>query len=231
MDRCKESIAKAFDDVVADYEPIWNIVDRRWKMLHTPLHATGCYLDPRLFGIDITKNDEVMGGLYAAIEKLIPDLATAKIVRAQLRAYKLEEGIFGIAATKEDRDNTLLGGWWEFYASGAPELQNFAVRILCQCSSASTCERNWSSFEQIHTKRSRLLFGRLGDLVYVQSNLHLATNNLNKDSENIETPNFEPMSFTLEEDIEPECESSGSEHESMSPPCALDEHDLDDIRS
>jgi hypothetical protein len=56
----------------------------------------------------------------------------------------------------------------------APELQNFAIRVLSQGSSASACERNWSSFNHIHSKkRNRLLSGKLEDLVYVHSNLQL----------------------------------------------------------
>jgi hypothetical protein len=51
MDRCKEAIANAIDNVEIDYKEIWEVVDRRWKMMYRLLHATASYLDPRLFGI------------------------------------------------------------------------------------------------------------------------------------------------------------------------------------
>ena len=55
-----------------------------------------------------------------------------------------------------------------------PILQNFVVRILSQTASSSGCERNWSVFERIHTKRrNRLEHQRLNDLVYVHYNLRL----------------------------------------------------------
>lgn len=48
------------------------------------------------------------------------------------------------------------------------------MRLLSQTSSSSGCERNWSVFERIHTKRrNRLEHQRLNDLVYVAYNLRL----------------------------------------------------------
>eukprot|EP00253_Pinus_taeda_P032318 PITA_32318 len=78
--------------------------------------------------------------------------------------------------------------------AGAPELQNFGIRILSQGTSASACERNWSSFDHIHSKkRNRLLSGRLEDLVYVRSNLQLAMKNVAKESSNSSTPWINPV--------------------------------------
>ncbi|XP_027098997.2 uncharacterized protein [Coffea arabica] len=64
--------------------------------------------------------------------------------------------------------------WWKLYGCDAPNLQKLAIRILSQTVSSSGCERNWSVFERIHTKkRNRLEHQRLNDLVYVHYNLRL----------------------------------------------------------
>lgn len=64
--------------------------------------------------------------------------------------------------------------WWVCYGGDAPILQKLAIRLLGQTSSSSGCERNWSLFERIHTKRrNRLEHKRLNDLVYVTYNLRL----------------------------------------------------------
>ena len=73
MDCCKESIAKSFNNVENEYMEIWEMIDKRWKMLHSPLHAAACYLDPRLFGIQRHNDAEVMSGLYDAIERFVPN--------------------------------------------------------------------------------------------------------------------------------------------------------------
>ena len=83
-----------------------------------------------------------MNGLIDAIEKLHPDPTIAGLVRSQLRAYRLEEGLFGTQSTKYDRSRSDPVLWWDFYGPEAPELQTFAIRILSQGSSASVCERN-----------------------------------------------------------------------------------------
>eukprot|EP01018_Ginkgo_biloba_P026413 Gb_24593 [translate_table: standard] len=89
MERCKEAIARVFNNVIDDYKLVWNMVDFRWKMIHIPLHAAACHLDPRSFGFKRNGDKEIMSGLYEAIEKLHPDRELAKKVREQLRAYKL----------------------------------------------------------------------------------------------------------------------------------------------
>jgi len=77
-------------------------------------------------------------------------------------------------------------------------LKNFAIRILSQPCSASGCERNWSVFERIHTKkRNRLEHKRLNDMVYVQYNLRLRRNQLlnrTPASGNITLDDFDPSS-------------------------------------
>lgn len=68
----------------------------------------------------------------------------------------------------------VLDAWWEMFGNKVPNLQKIVVRILSQPCSASGCERNWSMFEHIHSKkRKRLAVQRLNDLVYVHYNLCL----------------------------------------------------------
>ncbi|KAL4570479.1 hypothetical protein LXL04_026134 [Taraxacum kok-saghyz] len=64
--------------------------------------------------------------------------------------------------------------WWDSYGAETPELRNFAMRILSLTCSSSGCERNWSAFEMVHSKkRNRLQQKRMNDLVYVMYNLKL----------------------------------------------------------
>lgn len=50
------------------------------------------------------------------------------------------------------------------------------MRVLAQPTSASSCERNWSTYDFVHSKRrNRLCHARADKLVYVFSNLRLLT--------------------------------------------------------
>jgi hypothetical protein len=98
--------------------------------------------------------------------------------------------------------------WWESFGSHCPQLQRFAIRVLSQPCSASGCERNWSVFEKIHTKRrNRLEQKRLNDLVFVQYNLRLRRNQLlNKrpDTDPIVLDDVDPTSDWVAETHPPE---------------------------
>ncbi|VAH58026.1 unnamed protein product [Triticum turgidum subsp. durum] len=66
---------------------------------------------------------------------------------------------------------TILVDWWRSYGGRAVELQRFAKRTVSLCASSSGCERNWSAFEHIHTKkRNRLQHRLLNDNVFVSYN-------------------------------------------------------------
>jgi hypothetical protein len=110
-------------------------------MMHSPLHEAVCYFDPILFGVS-RNQDEVMGELYKAIDKLNQDPLIVALLRSQLRAYRLEEGIFRTKATKYDMSRKYPQSRWNFYGSKAPDLQCFVIHILSQRSSATTCKRN-----------------------------------------------------------------------------------------
>ena len=101
--------------------------------------------------------------------------------------------------------------WWESFGSHCPQLQKFAIRVLSQTCSSSGCERNWSVFERIHTKkRNRLEQKRLNDLVFVQYNLRLRRNQLlNKrpDSDPIVLDDVDPNSEWVVETRPPEFEA------------------------
>jgi len=68
----------------------------------------------------------------------------------------------------------LIALWWESYGGEGKELRKIAMKILSLTCSATGCERNWSTFDQVHTKRrNRLEQQRLNALVYVKYNLQL----------------------------------------------------------
>ncbi|KAK9053403.1 hypothetical protein SSX86_030037 [Deinandra increscens subsp. villosa] len=64
--------------------------------------------------------------------------------------------------------------WWGEYGDDTPELKEFAMKVLGLTCSASACEHNWSTFNQVHTKRrNRLTAKRMNDLVYIMYNKEL----------------------------------------------------------
>ncbi|VAH79875.1 hypothetical protein VPH35_053130 [Triticum aestivum] len=64
--------------------------------------------------------------------------------------------------------------WRTVHGTSAKDLKKMAIRILSLTFSSSACERNWSAFERVHSKkRTRLGQKKLNDLVYVMFNKRL----------------------------------------------------------
>ncbi|XP_052119071.1 uncharacterized protein LOC107494867 [Arachis duranensis] len=166
MRNAKETIKTNFDCVKKSYEPIWEIIDGRWEsQLHRPLHAAAYYLNPH----------------YHYEPNFMEE---RKKVGLQLPDFHYARGLFRNETAKSSRKTMLPAEWWDFYGDSCPELKKFAIRVLRLTCSSSGCERNWSAFEMVHTKRkNRLHQKKMNDLVYVMYNLKLKGKQIRKTPE------------------------------------------------
>ncbi|XP_059669339.1 uncharacterized protein LOC132314495 [Cornus florida] len=158
----------ASSNVVADINfNMWNI------QLHHPLHAAGHFLNPEYVysNPNIEQDEEVMGGLYQCIERLVPTTEVQDKISLELSRYMKADGLFGSSIAVRQRKSRAPADWWSAYGSTTPNLQKFAIKILILTCSASGCERNWNVFEHLHSKkRNRLTQCRLNDLVFIKIN-------------------------------------------------------------
>ncbi|XP_057755684.1 uncharacterized protein LOC130974860 [Arachis stenosperma] len=187
MRNAKETIKTNFGCVKKSYEPIWEIIDGRWEsQLHRPLHAAAYYLNPHYhyepnFMVD---DADIKIGLYSCLKKLVPNQEERKKVGLQLPDFHYARGLFGNETAKSSRKTMLPAEWWDFYGDSCPELKKFSIRVLSLTCSSSGCERNWSAFEMVHTKRrNRLHQKKMNDLVYVMYNLKLKGKQIRKTPE------------------------------------------------
>ncbi|XP_057779683.1 uncharacterized protein LOC130998269 [Salvia miltiorrhiza] len=158
MKKAKEAIAK------------WDC------QLHRPLHAAGHFLNPDILydNKQLEFDMEVTRGLYDTIERLVPSKDVQDKILVEMASYKSCGGLFGSDFAERRRKKIPPAQWWRMYGHSAPNLQQLAIKILGLTCSASGCERNWSVFEQIHSKkRNRLEHKKLHDLVYVKYNQKL----------------------------------------------------------
>ncbi|XP_073120500.1 uncharacterized protein [Henckelia pumila] len=174
MDRAKEAIAASFNMNEEKYRGVFEIINRRWNVqLHHPLHAAGYFLNPEFFYTNpyIENDAEVLEGLYKCIARLVRGEDLQDKITNQLEKYKNAEGLFGLPMAIRQRASKSPADWWSSYGASTPELKAFAMKILYLTCSSSGCERNWSVFEHIHSKkRNRLSQQRLNDLVYIKYN-------------------------------------------------------------
>lgn len=179
----KEEIVQICKGAKDMYEPILDIIELKAKdRLDGPLHLAGYLLNPYYFYRDdeSQKDPKCMSALLTCVESFFPDDYDKQnlVCNNELLKYKEMEGIFGrkIAVSGRSKNDEHFNpvSWWSNYGSETPNLQFMAMKILSLTTSFSGCERNWSTFEGIHTKkRNRLDATRMRDLVYVQFNSKL----------------------------------------------------------
>ncbi|XP_035837154.1 uncharacterized protein LOC110930875 [Helianthus annuus] len=163
-DKGVKAIFKGKEDL---YKPYTDIIDARWKkMLCSSIHCAAYWLNPayQYDKKNLYKGKEVFKGFLEMVEK---NFSVNEVIDITTSLGKFRDGEECFSRSSAVASRKPNGGDY-------PLMQNFAVRILSQTASSSGCERNWSVFERIHTKkRNRLEHERLNDLVFVHYNLRL----------------------------------------------------------
>ncbi|XP_011622806.1 uncharacterized protein LOC105420525 [Amborella trichopoda] len=117
----------------------------------------------------------MMIGFNKCVDVLVLNLDIQDIIYAdELINYKYSLKSFGSPMAMRQRTKIDPANWWSQHGCSSPNLQKLAIWILNLTTSSSSCERNWSTFEGIYTKkRNRLESNRLNELVYVKYNQFL----------------------------------------------------------
>lgn len=150
------------------------LVENRWDVLFSPLHAAGYILNPRYLGRGQAKDKTVMRGWKATLERYESDSAGRRFLREQLSSFWRLEGSLGDEDAVDCRDKMDPVAWWENFGFEIPQLQTLAIKVLSQVSSVALCQEIWqnSSFPCRETA-NRLGVDRVEDLVFVRNNLRL----------------------------------------------------------
>ncbi|KAL4554175.1 hypothetical protein LXL04_039712 [Taraxacum kok-saghyz] len=151
-------------------------IGSKWeKQLHRHLHAAAYYLNPRFrWSPDVSEHGEIKRGLFHVMDTLVKNNEEYMKIEDQLITYKDKKGLFSYRGSLASYKTRPPVKWWEQYGDDTPEFKAFAVKVLGLTCSASACERNWSTYNQVHTKRrNRLNTQRMNDLVYIMYNKKL----------------------------------------------------------
>lgn len=189
----KEEISVRFNNKYSQFQEVWAIMDKRWdSKLKTPLHRAGYYLNPFYYysnKVDIELDGSFREGLVTCVGKMVKDEQEHDHIMEEIERYQERDGSFGrqIASRQCKNKNFDPAKWWLNHGTSAPHLRKLAARILSLTCSSSACERNWSVYEQVHTKRrNKLLHDRMKDLVFVKFNSKLKQMRENKNRDPIE---------------------------------------------
>ncbi|AQK99346.1 hAT transposon superfamily protein [Zea mays] len=181
--KAKREIKEAFGNVESRFKDVMAVIEKKMNgRLDSPLHLTAFLLNPHYSYANPSIFDEpkMNEAFISCVEQFYyhDEDQQEQAANFELKKFQNREGPFSkkLARTFQNYDYN-PASWWRLYGTETPALQKMATRILSLTSSSSGCERNWSGFEGIHTKkRNRLATTRLNKLVYIQFNNRLMNN-------------------------------------------------------
>nr|KAJ0218212.1 hypothetical protein LSAT_V11C300139100 [Lactuca sativa] len=89
-------------------------------------------------------------GLYMCLERMCPCDNLTTMIDLKFDQFTNARGLFGLKLAKNTRKEKSL-------IAEKTELREFAIKILSLTCSPSGCERYWSAFEVVHSKRRNQL--------------------------------------------------------------------------
>ncbi|GBG72927.1 hypothetical protein CBR_g12649 [Chara braunii] len=173
MDSAVEKLRESRHFTEAEKDELEGIIMRRWNTMTSPLHCAALFLDPEYRASRPESDAEIVGRFWTWLYSWCKEAAYREV---DAEVYSWIEGT-GRHTTENARTQARTmqpARWWRKWCSDMPILQKQAVRLLGQGSSSSSCERNWSLFERIHSRlRNNLGTVKLSTLVFNKWNQHL----------------------------------------------------------
>ena len=100
---------------------------------------------------------EISQGRKLAFRRLFQDRDLLYEVEAGFVEFSCATGRFGGYDVVEDRGVKKPYNWWATHGATCPILQKLALRIISQVTPSSSCETNWSTYDNLYNlKKSRL---------------------------------------------------------------------------
>ncbi|GAV88827.1 LOW QUALITY PROTEIN: DUF659 domain-containing protein/Dimer_Tnp_hAT domain-containing protein, partial [Cephalotus follicularis] len=156
MFRTKMTIKNLFNNR-KKYKPYTNLLKFRWdRHLRKNLHAVAYFLNPAfMYDSGRVEKMEIMQSMYDLFEKK-SICKNGETAMSEIKLFRERHGSFGRDIAIKLLNTMQPDEWWRLFGHSAPNLPNLqkvAIRLLSQTSPSSGCERNWSVFERIHTKK------------------------------------------------------------------------------
>ncbi|KAG6492527.1 hypothetical protein ZIOFF_047490 [Zingiber officinale] len=124
--------------------------------------------------IMLKRDIEVSRERKKCIERYYSNSSERRSVNEEFASFSAAIDDFSDNDSMRDRGLMSPTKWWVIHGASTPTLQSLALKLLGHPSSSSSCERNWSTYNFIHSlKRNKMTPQRAEDLVYVHYNLCL----------------------------------------------------------
>ncbi|POO01158.1 Calmodulin-binding protein [Trema orientale] len=162
MERAKEIIKQRCSANESKYMKILELFEYRRQYIIHPIHAAAAFLNPAYMHSEKFEEDcEMKKGINFILESLVScDEKEAFMRQVQVYREKLASLFTTTATTMMKTSHPRI--WWDYCGDALPVLKKYAVRILSQPCSSSTC-----------AKRNELTTNMFDNLVHMRMNMFM----------------------------------------------------------
>lgn len=196
--KAREAITLHFANNKTTLKFITDILDKRCgKYFCRPLFGACAFLNPKLYYVGKDAGDPLIHkyemDFHSCLTRMVGDRDVKMTIISDVQKYKNRMEYFAMDLATSSIGTLEPLKWWDSFGIATPKLMNMAKRILSLSCTSSSCERNWSTFDFIHTKKgNRLESERLGKVLYINYNKRLHQRYQNYKLYN-NTSNFDPI--------------------------------------
>ncbi|POO01157.1 Ribonuclease H-like domain containing protein [Trema orientale] len=191
MERAKEIIKERCSANESKYMKILDLFEYRRRYIIHPIHAAAAFLNPAyMYSEKFVEDCEMKKGINFILENLVScDEKEAFMRQVQVYREKLSSLFTTTATTMMKTSHPRI--WWDYCGDTLPILKKYAVRILSQPCSSSTC-----------AKRNKLKTNMFDNLVHMRMNMFMMEEFNTMEAEKLVPINLDKVNEFIECDYE-----------------------------
>ncbi|KAK1591277.1 hypothetical protein Q3G72_005227 [Acer saccharum] len=155
------------------FDVVHGILVEQWTESSTPLHCLAHSLNPRYYSNKWLKEApghvaphqdfKIARERKKCLERYFSNEGERRSFNNEYAEFSLYLEDFSSGDSMMDRDFMAPATWWAVHGASTPTLQSIALKLLGQPCSSSSCERNWSTYNFIHSLRKNKITPQRGN--------------------------------------------------------------------
>ncbi|KAK0607892.1 hypothetical protein LWI29_022144 [Acer saccharum] len=143
------------------FDVVHGILVEQWTESSTPLHCLAHSLNPRYYSNKWLKEApgrvaphqdfKIARERKKCLERYFSNEGERRSFNNEYAEFSLYLEDFSSGDSMMDRDFMAPATWWAVHGASTPTLQSIALKLLGQPCSSLSCERNWSTYNFIHS--------------------------------------------------------------------------------
>ncbi|XP_031386848.1 uncharacterized protein LOC116200170 isoform X3 [Punica granatum] len=155
MEMAEEAMEQLYNNNPNRFQKLWDTFNSRKGRLMHPMHAAAAFLNPAFMCSETFKHSpRIKDGMNFVLKNLVADEEEDDFLDQMDQYHMKASEVFTYTAMKMLKTSHPRK-WWDYCGDYLPILKKYAIRILSQPCSSSSCKRSLSASEAAQIKRRR----------------------------------------------------------------------------